>query len=385
MSYRTAARSGWGPSALDGVMPEWSTRLERRPGLDFVDYSLRGVGQIVFLNNPLSGLLILIGMWVFSTWLGFAATLGVLVSTAAALLLGLDRTAIRAGLYGFNGALAGAGLATFMAPGFDAAVMGYIVVAAGLSTVLMAALSALLLPRFNIPPLTLPFNLAALMFLFAAFSFAGGHLASSVEPQMPMDSQPTVNTTLRATPEGAGASDVPALLNAVFRGLSELFLADSVVTGVLVLAGMLVCSRIAAGFALVGSVIGLLTALAVGADGFDVYHGLWGFNSFISAVAIAGVFYVLSWRSALLAVACAAAAAFLFGALSTLFSPWGLPALTLPFCLATLAFLLLKDLSPRFAFVAPADVTTPEEHLRLHRPATDKPPDRTGAGAAPDR
>jgi hypothetical protein len=65
----------------------------------------------------------------------------------------------------------------------------------------------------------------------------------------------------------------------------------------------------------------------------------------------------------LLGVGCAIAAAVLFGALGSQFTPWGLPALTLPFCFATLAFVLMKDTSPGFVTVEVGDITTPEEHL----------------------
>ena len=111
----------------------------------------------------------------------------------------------------------------------------------------------------------------------------------------------------------------------------------------------------------------MLTGMALGADGAAIYNGLWGFNSFDAALAIAGVFYVLTWRSALLGVACAAFTALLFGAIASFFGPWGLPALTLPFCFGTLAFVLLKDASRNFTWVSPADVVTPEEHLRRVR------------------
>jgi hypothetical protein len=56
--------------------------------LDFVDYNLRGVGQVVFMNNPITGLLILTGLWLTSAWLGFAATVGLVASTGTALVLG---------------------------------------------------------------------------------------------------------------------------------------------------------------------------------------------------------------------------------------------------------------------------------------------------------
>ena len=76
---------------------------------------------------------------------------------------------------------------------------------------------------------------------------------------------------------------------------------------------------------------------------------------------------MLTWRSGLLAVACAVLAAFLFGAIASLFTPWGLPALTLPFVFATLTFVLLKDASTELEPVAVEDITTPEEHLTHKR------------------
>lgn len=42
------------------------------PVVDFIDYGLRGVGQVVFMNNPVTGLLILVGMYLGSSWLGVA-------------------------------------------------------------------------------------------------------------------------------------------------------------------------------------------------------------------------------------------------------------------------------------------------------------------------
>ena len=98
-----------------------------------------------------------------------------------------------------------------------------------------------------------------------------------------------------------------------------------------------------------------------------------------ACLAIGGVFYVLSVRSAILAVGCAVATALLFGALAALFTPWGLPALTLPFCFGTLAFTIMKYSTDKLVPVEPADITTPEGNLRRYRqeratPADDIPP-----------
>ena len=50
-----------------------------------------------------------------------------------------------------------------------------------------------------------------------------------------------------------------AILNATFRGIGQLFFLNSILAGVLIIIGIAFCSRIAAGFALVGSIVGMLT------------------------------------------------------------------------------------------------------------------------------
>ncbi len=349
-------------ATLDGVMAPWARRAEARPALELADSCLRGVGQVVFMNNPVTGLLILAGLTLASVWLGVATAIGVVAATLAARVLAFDRTAIRGGLYGFNGALVGAGLATFLVPAFDVESIVAVVVVAAFSTVVTATLSRLLVPTLGVPGLTLPFNLATLAFLAAA---AGGEgFAPVVEPALPAAGE-GVDGALRSQEDGGAAAAVPALANALLRGVGQVFLADSAVAGLLVLAGMAVCSRIAAGFALVGSLVGLLVAVALGGDGFAAYHGLWGYNSVLCAVAIGGVFFVLDRRSAVLAVLCAAAGAVLFAAVGTFLSPVGLPGFTLAFCLATLAFLLIKDAGPGVQAVSLAEITTPERHRRV--------------------
>lgn len=366
MSASGASSSGL---SINGTMPGWSERAAENPLLDFVDSCLRGVGQVCFMNNPVTGLAILVAMFVYEAWLGFAGALGLAVSTAAALLIGMDRGAIRAGLYGFNGVLVGAGLSLFLQPDWDGLVMVWIVVGAFFSTVLHAALANVFIGAFKVPPFTLAFNFMTLLFLIGALNYANGRTGGLIAPADAQVAGDTVSNTLRSAADASSANNVEGVINAVFRGISQLFFANSVVSGLIIVAGLAVCSRIAAAFALVGSAAGMATGLAVGANGVAIYNGLWGFNSFDAALAIGGVFFVLSWRSGLLAVACAVLTALLFGAIASLFIPWGLPALTLPFCFGTLAFVLLRGATTKLEVVDVADVTTPEEHLARSRAA----------------
>ena len=65
----------------------------------------RGIGQVMFQNNALSGLLMLVGIFLNSWQLGVLAVGGNIISTLAACISGYGRDDIKNGLYGFNGTL----------------------------------------------------------------------------------------------------------------------------------------------------------------------------------------------------------------------------------------------------------------------------------------
>ena len=66
------------------------------------------------------------------------------------------------------------------------------------------------------------------------------------------------------------------------------------------------------------------------------------YNGTLSAGAVGGLFYMLDARSFVLACFTAAMATAVQGALAACFQPYGLPVLTLPFCIATLFAMLLR-------------------------------------------
>jgi urea transporter len=143
-----------------------------------------------------------------------------------------------------------------------------------------------------------------------------------------------------------------------------------------------VCSRITAAFALVGSAAACSAAWPWAPTARRSTTASGGFNSFDAALASGGVFYVLTWRSGLFAVACAVFTALLFGAIVSLFTPWGLPALTRPFCFGTLAFTVMKRTSSRLVRGEVEGITTPEEHLKRMRGERGSGPGRDAVGSA---
>ena len=74
----------------------------------------RGLGQVMFQNNALSGLLMLIGIFLNSWQMGLLAVSGNIISTSTGRISGYDRDDIKNGLYGFNGTLVGIAVGVFM-------------------------------------------------------------------------------------------------------------------------------------------------------------------------------------------------------------------------------------------------------------------------------
>src|SRR5262245_46989529 len=125
---------------MESVLAGWERLCASSGILRFVDVNLRGVGQVMFQNNPLSGALFLAAIAWGSYEAGvlhvtLAGLIAVVVSTLTAHWLHVDEASLRSGLYGYNGILVGLALATFLAPG--ALLWAYVVLGAAVSVVVM--------------------------------------------------------------------------------------------------------------------------------------------------------------------------------------------------------------------------------------------------------
>ena len=311
---------------------------------NFLDCVLRGVGQVMLQNNSYAGLLFLIGIFYNSTLFGSAVLLGTAVSTATAMLLGVDRTLVRAGLFGFNGGLVAIALLYFLQP--DVLTWGCVVFAAACSAIIMAAMITLL-SVWRIPALTAPFVFTSLCFFLATARF--GRLQST-------HLLPTAGLPRAVAVEGV----VTALTIAqgLFNGIAQVFFQGNVVTGILFAAGLIISSRIACASALAGSLTGLLVAWGMGAAEPAIRSGAFGFNCVLVAIAFGGVFFVLDRVSSAYALLATIATAVVFAAVSAALEPLGVPALTLPFVLVTWLFLLASPIFPGLRRVAAVDERT---------------------------
>jgi len=264
---------------------------------EFADTLLRGMGQIMLQDNALTGALFLIGILVNSWQMFLAALLGVLSGTLAAHLLKYSKEDIAHGLYGFNAALVGVGLLFFFQP--SALLIILIIAGSALSTIIMNFMH-----KRKMSPYTFPFILSTWIVL--ALVGATGILSSQPSSPLPLSLD---------------------ILSSLSMGASQVMFQANILTGIVFFAAILVNSRTNALFALLGSLVGMLLAIALSFPLGLISIGIFGYNGVLCGAAFAGA------KKHALAFAIASTA------LSVLivyaFPLISIPALTAPFVFAT--------------------------------------------------
>ena len=318
----------------------WNALVERSAAIRFVDINLRGIGQVMFQNNPLTGLLFLAGV----TWgavagghavIAVSAVVATVISTITAMLLRADEKSLRTGLYGFNGVLVGCAVPTFVAA---PNMWVLVVVGAAVSTVVMLAVTNVL-KTWGVSALTFPFVLTTWFLVLAVYPF-GDFTASGMGPQrfMQLAAGPGSNDAARGS---------LSLLDAWLKGPAQVFLVDNRISGILMIIGLAVSSIWAGGLALVGAAIGVLVAYALGASVADIDKGLYGYSAVLTAIAVGCTFYQPNPRVLLFTLLGTVFTVITQAGLNAALSPIGIPTFTAPFVFVTWLFLLPKaDLKP---------------------------------------
>jgi urea transporter len=256
---------------------------------------LRGVGQVMFQGNALSGLLFLVGIAFASPLMAAGGLAGAVIGTMMARLLRFDPSEVRDGIYGFNATLVGVAAFFFLQPVAPTFVL--LVVGCAASTLVTWVFRRFLpFPTYTAPFIVTTWTLVAVA--------VGLELPSSVHPPPP-------NTF--------------DIFTSFTEGLSEVFLQANQVTGIFFLAALAVGNWRHAALGLVGSMVGMLVALYHRDMSGEISIGIYGYNASLAAIAL----YL--WRPSLLIP--------LLGILvstpiTEYFPMTGLPTLTAPFVLA---------------------------------------------------
>lgn len=284
----------------------------------------RGIGQVFFQENALTGALFALGIALSSPLMAAGAVVGSAIGASIARVLKFDAAEVSAGIYGFNSALVGIATLFFFRPG--AASVALLVA----GCVAAAVVTRLMRRHLPFPTYTTPFIVTtwALFFLGQAVG------AARVDPGGPI--------------VGAG------FVEAVANGVGQVMFQANVWTALLFLVGIALSDWRHASLVLLGSVAGMLVANYHATEALraldperlvdrclpeNVALGLYGYNATLAAVAL------FLWRRSLIP---ALLGMLISVPITELVPRLGLPALTAPFVLATWLVLALGWLEARF-------------------------------------
>ena len=220
----------------------------------------RGIGQVMFQNNALSGLLMLIGIFLNSWQMGILALSGNIISTLTAHFSGYGRDDIKNGLYGFNGTLVGIAVGVFMKLSLGSLLL--MVVAACISTWIARLLNL----QRSLPGFTAPFILSVWMLL---------GFCSWIMPDILL-----VSDTVTDATQGINYFQTFSF------GIGQVMFQGNIWTGLLFLVGILVNSRTAAFYTVIGALFPIPLAILLGIDAETLNMGLMGYNGVLCAIAL---------------------------------------------------------------------------------------------------
>lgn len=319
---------------MEQILKGFERVAEGSAAVRFVDVVLRGIGQVIFMNNPLTGLFFLAAIiWgavaVGAPFIALCGILAVIVATATARIMEGESAAWRAGLLGYDSVLVGLALGTFLAPNVQ--LLFVVAFAAAASVVVAKAVGGFLKP-YGVPSLTFGFVFMAWLFLLASHGFAG-----LVPGGLPGAALTGTRAVVASDPLSPGA-----FFAGVALSVSQVFLKDSIGAALLFLVGLAIASRVAALLAIAGAVIAVVVAHLAGAESDLVSGGLLGFSPVLTAVALGCIFRAPTPGGLVLAAFATALTVIVQAAFNAALAPLALPALTMPFVVVTWLFLLAQ-------------------------------------------
>ncbi len=311
----------------------WKALVAKSPFFEWIDSSLRGSGQVIYMDNPLTGLLnfVALGWGAYAegdpavVWGSIVATfLGTAVAYA---IPGINRGNLRAGLYGFNGMLLGAGFFTFLG---NTPLNWLLLCFLSVFVVFVTLTVGGVMSKFKVAGYTFPFSLTLWIAFAACWRFAHINITGLAHPTL-------VPHVTSLAPHAWSALDI---LNGSLNGVSEVYFVTNPVSGFIFLLALVVESRWNTWMTYVGALLAVLVAILMGVDSKFVIDGMMGYSPALVAGAVGCIFLKPTGKSVVYMVLAIITSVFVQAAAYSFFGTFGLPTFTFPFQLTTWLFLI---------------------------------------------
>lgn len=296
----------------------------------FISASLKGISQVILIENTFTGLVILVAITISSYYLGIIALLSAMIGTLVGKAGGANEESINQGLLGYNSVLTGMALALFL----NGPYMWIVALVASAIAAIFSAAMMHLMKRTQIPVLTVPFIILTWFILLSSYKLKGITLNLQLAPQnlgyWKLDIAGEIN-----------------LVDAILHGIGQVFFLDYLISGILIFIAVLFASRKLALYTAIGNIVAVIIAYFLGGEHTLIMAGLYGYNAILTIIAVSAVFNNDHNRYLLfLGILAAGLTVPLVAGISTLLLPYGLPVLTMPFVFCTWLILSARKALP---------------------------------------
>jgi len=349
--------------------------VSNNPGLDFFYILFNGISEVPLLSSPVTGILILIGVFIASRNAGIMMIISGLIGAGMAIALGAPYGLVAFGLFGYNSILTGMAFwsgpfvksnkATFFISIFGAAV----------TAVVWMAMAHLMGDMFILNGLSeswaIPGFTSSFIFTTWALMYATKRFGHDIWPA-PIEAQPEKLIKGSGNPvliqEENFKWTAGEFIKSTLKGVSQVTFVDNWKTGLFWVVGLTLTFELAPfitgiqdrpwwtnGYtaqwnefsplylgglmAFVGSAVGAAMAILTKLPTAEIRAGLHGFNQVLVMIALTS-FIPLTPQAVMIALLATVSCSFVMPALQRFFGMWGLPALTGPFVFTTWVFLL---------------------------------------------
>jgi urea transporter len=349
------------------------------PLLDFFYILFNGISEVPLFSSPITGILILAGVFIASRKAGMMMALAGLIGAAMGLLLGAKYDLVTFGLFGYNSILTG--MAFWSGPFVKAnrATLFISIFGSAITAVAWMAFSHFMGDIFS-PDLkgglaasvAIPGFTSSFIFTTWAMMYASKRYGHDIWPEVPKTARAetiTGSENLVQTNEENFKWTAKEFIISTLKGVSQVTFVENWKTGVFWIVGLTLAFELApiisgvqdrpwftnaytSGWnensplflgglmAFIGSAIGTALSILIKLPIQETRIGLHGFNQVLVMIALTS-FVPLTWQSFLMAIlATVTCSVVVMPALQRFFGQWGLPALTGPFVFTAWVWLI---------------------------------------------
>ncbi|MES2778403.1 MAG: urea transporter [Bacteroidota bacterium] len=321
---------------------------------------INSYSQLFFADSKVFAWLLLLSSFV-NPITGLSGMVATAVALAFSYWIGLDRNHISYGMYSYNALMIG----LVLGAQYNFTPSYFIVLSFGsVMSVLMAVWFNSLFHKYKLPALSLSFLVTLWLITIGLRSFNNVEMNESglfrLNEWYNLGGSHMVEWMNNIENTG-----LPEFVEVYLKSLSAVFFQYNIISGLIILVGLIIWSRIAFLLSILGFVIGYLFYFSLSGEFSQLYYSYIGFNFILTAIALGGFYLIPSRSSFILAIIAMPIIGICISGFSGLLSIYQLPLYSLPFSVTVILLIMLLNQRVHFhrLILVPYQYFSPEKNL----------------------